>query len=73
MPKKENETFLCLLLYFSLLRSYFLKESLSQLFLQLLIVLGLSLHVSNFWLLLGFLPVPFSSSPLEKKYLSFAS
>lgn len=26
-----------------------------------------SLHVSNFWLLLGFVPVPFASSPLEKK------
>lgn len=53
--------------YFSLLRNCFLKEPLSQLFLQLLIVLGFPLHVSYFWFLLGFLPVPFSSSPLEKK------
>lgn len=47
----------------------FLRESLSQLFLQLLIVPGLSFHVGNFWLLLGFLPVPFSSSPFEIKTL----
>lgn len=54
-------------LYFSFLRGCFLKEFLSQLFLQLLIVLGRSLPVSHFWLLLGFLPVPFSSTPLEKR------
>lgn len=59
--------------HFSLLKGCCLKKSLSQLFLQPVIVLGLFLHVSNFWLLLGFLPVPFSASPLEKKNLSFTS
>lgn len=66
LPKEENALMkrFCVSSHCSVVAS---SRNLSQLFLQLLIVLGFFLHVSNFWLLLGFIPAPFASSLLEKK------